>query len=109
VNGQIDGEVHCTSLVISRGAHVSGTIAADRVVVDGRVEGPIQGGDVTLKSQAYVVGDIHHKSLSIDSGAYFEGRSVQSRGNGQQEKLDKRSVRQIASNTRTAAAADAEE
>jgi cytoskeletal protein CcmA (bactofilin family) len=109
VNGQIDGEVHCTSLVISRGAHVSGTIAADRVVVDGRVEGPIQGGDVTLKSQAYVVGDIHHKSLSIDSGAYFEGRSVQSRGNGQQEKLDKRSVRQIASNTRAAAVADAEE
>ncbi len=109
VNGQIDGEVHCTSLVISRGAHVSGTIAADRVVVDGRVEGPIQGGDVTLKSQAYVVGDIHHKSLSIDSGAYFEGRSVQSRGNGQQEKLDKRSVRQIASNARTAAVADAEE
>jgi len=109
VNGQIDGEVHCTSLVISRGAHVSGTIAADRVVVDGRVEGPIQGGDVTLKSQAYVVGDIHHKSLSIDSGAYFEGRSVQSRSNGQQEKLDKRSVRQIASNARTAAVADAEE
>jgi cytoskeletal protein CcmA (bactofilin family) len=109
VNGQIDGEVHCTSLVISRGAHVSGTIVADRVVVDGRVEGPIQGGDVTLKSRAYVVGDIHHKSLSIESGAYFEGRSVQSRGNGQQEKLDKRSVRQIASNTRTAAVADVEE
>jgi cytoskeletal protein CcmA (bactofilin family) len=110
VNGQIDGEVHCTSLVISRGAHVSGTIAADRVVVDGRVEGPIQGGDVTLKSQAYVVGDIHHKSLSIDSGAYFEGRSVQSRGNGQtQDKLEKRSVRQIATSTRTPAAAGAEE
>ncbi len=111
VNGQIDGEVHCTSLVISRGAHVSGTIAADRVVVDGRVEGPIQGGDVSLKSQAYVVGDIHHQSLSIDSGAYFEGRSVQTRGaNGQtQEKLDKRSVRQIASNTRTPTVAAAEE
>ena len=37
VNGQIEGEIHCTSLVVSRGAHVSGTIAADRVVVDGTV------------------------------------------------------------------------
>ena len=41
VNGQIDGELHCTSLVIARGAHVNGTVAAERVVVDGTVEGPI--------------------------------------------------------------------
>jgi hypothetical protein len=46
VNGQIDGELHCTSLIISRGAHVTKTVAAERVVVDGKVEGPIQGGDV---------------------------------------------------------------
>ena len=51
VNGQIDGELHCTSLVIARGAHVTGTVAAERVVVDGTVEGPIQGGEVILKSQ----------------------------------------------------------
>ena len=44
VNGQIDGELHCTSLVIARGAQVKGTVAAERVVVDGGVEGPIQGG-----------------------------------------------------------------
>ena len=28
VNGQIDGELHCTSLVIARGAHVTGTSRA---------------------------------------------------------------------------------
>jgi len=80
VNGQIDGELHCTSLVISRGAHVAGNIAAERVVVDGKVEGPIEGGEVLLKSQAHVVGDIHHQSLAIERGAYFEGRSIQDRG-----------------------------
>jgi len=100
VNGQIDGELHCTSLVIARGAHVNGIVAAERVVVDGKVEGPIQGGDVVLKSQAHVVGDIHHQSLAIERGAYFDGRSVQIRGNGQaSEKLERKSLRQIA-NTR---------
>jgi cytoskeletal protein CcmA (bactofilin family) len=70
------------------------------VVVDGKVEGPIQGGEVFLKSQAHVVGDIHHQSLSIESGAFFDGRSVQIRGNGQtHEKLEGKSLRQIA-NTR---------
>jgi cytoskeletal protein CcmA (bactofilin family) len=33
VNGHIDGELHCTSLIISRGAQVNGTVAADRIVV----------------------------------------------------------------------------
>jgi cytoskeletal protein CcmA (bactofilin family) len=94
VNGQIDGEIHCTSLVVSRGAHVTGTVAAGRVVVDGKVEGPIQGGEVLLKSQAHVVGDIHHQSLAIESGAFFDGRSVQIRENGQ--RIERKSLRQIA-------------
>jgi cytoskeletal protein CcmA (bactofilin family) len=85
VNGQIDGELHCTSLIIARGAHVAGTISAERVVVDGKVEGPIQGAEVILRSQAHVVGDIHHQSLAIDRGAYFEGRSMQARGANEHE------------------------
>jgi cytoskeletal protein CcmA (bactofilin family) len=98
VNGQIEGELHCTSLMISRGAHVTGTIAAERVVVDGKVEGPIHGGEVVLKSQAHVVGDIQHQSLAIESGAYFEGRSMQTRGaNGREpERVGRKSLREIA-------------
>lgn len=80
VNGEVDGEMHCTSLVVSRKAHVAGTIAAEHVVVDGKVEGPIIGGDVVLKSQAHVVGDIACQSVTIEKGAFIEGRLVRSRG-----------------------------
>src|SRR6266705_2148105 len=79
VNGQIEGDLHCTSLIVSPKAKVVGTITAAEVVVDG------SGGDVVLKSQAQVVGDIHHQSLTIGKGAYFEGRSVQEhRADGRQ-------------------------
>ena len=96
VNGQIEGEIHCTSLIVSRKAQVAGTITAERVVVDGKVEGPIQGGEVVLKSQANVVGDIHHQSLAIEKGAYFEGRSMQAHGaNGRQpERATRRTLRE---------------
>ena len=108
VNGQIDGELHCTSLVIARGAHVTGTVAAERVVVDGTVEGPIEGGEVILKSQAHVVGDIHHQSLAIERGAFFDGRSMQIRGNGQTlDKLERKSLKQI-SNARESLSPDRE-
>jgi cytoskeletal protein CcmA (bactofilin family) len=85
VNGQIEGEIYCTSLVVSRGAHIAGQVNAEHVVVDGSVQGPIQGGDVILKSHANVVGDIYHQSLAIERGAYFDGRSLQNHGaNGTQ-------------------------
>jgi cytoskeletal protein CcmA (bactofilin family) len=80
INGQVDGELHCTSLVVSRKAMIAGTIAAEHVIVDGKVEGPILGGDVVLKSQAHVVGDIACESVIIEKGAFIEGRLVRSRG-----------------------------
>ena len=95
--GRFDGELHCTFLVIARGAHVNGTVAAERVVVDGKVEGPIRGGEVVLKSQAHVVGDVHYQSLAIESGAFIDGRLVQVRGNGQMpEKLERKSEKKVA-------------
>jgi cytoskeletal protein CcmA (bactofilin family) len=76
VNGHIDGDVHCTSLFISRKAIINGSVEADRIIINGRVEGPVRGSDVELKSRAHVVGDIQHQYLSIERGAYFQGRSV---------------------------------
>jgi cytoskeletal protein CcmA (bactofilin family) len=80
VNGQIEGDMQCSSLLVSPKAQIVGSIIADRVVVNGKVEGPIQGGDVVLKSQAHVVGDIHHRSLPIEKGASFDGRAKQEHG-----------------------------
>jgi cytoskeletal protein CcmA (bactofilin family) len=76
VNGHIEGDLHCTSLVVSPKASISGGVEADQIVVNGRVEGPIRGGEVVLKSHAHVVGDIQHQSLAVEAGAYFDGRSV---------------------------------
>jgi cytoskeletal protein CcmA (bactofilin family) len=76
VNGHIEGDLHCTSLVVSPKASIAGGVEADQIIVNGRVEGPIRGGEVVLKSHAHVVGDIQHQSLAVEPGAYFDGRSV---------------------------------
>jgi len=77
VNGRINGDLRCSSLVVSDKAQITGTVVAESVVVDGLVEGPIRGEDVVLKSNAHVTGDIHHSSLTIEKGAVFDGRSKQ--------------------------------
>lgn len=77
VNGKIAGDLRCTSLVVSNTAQITGTVTAESIVVDGLVEGPINGEEVVLKSNAHVTGDIHHVSLTIEKGAVFDGRSKQ--------------------------------
>jgi len=76
VNGQIDGDLNCTSITVSPSALINGAVKAQRVVINGKVEGPINGADVVLKSHAFVTGDIQAQSLSIERGAHFEGRSL---------------------------------
>ena len=76
VNGDLEGDLTCAALDVSRKAQIRGSVQADRIVVNGRIEGPIRGRIVVLKSHAYVVGDIMAESLSIEKGAFFDGRSA---------------------------------
>jgi cytoskeletal protein CcmA (bactofilin family) len=57
---------------------VTGDVAADEVVVRGRVVGSFRGVRITLQAQCHVEGDIFHQSLAIEQGAYFEGKSRRS-------------------------------
>ena len=78
VDGVIQGDINCTSLIVGEKAQITGGIVAEDVVVRGRVNGSIRGVRVTLQSTSQVDGDIFHKSIAIEQGAYFEGKSRRS-------------------------------
>jgi len=74
VNGQIDGDLNCTSITVSPKAVIKGGVKARSVVVNGKVDGPIVGQEVVL-NRAFVTGDIQAQTLLTEPGAHFEGRS----------------------------------
>lgn len=78
VDGEIQGDIHCGSLLLGDKSKVQGSVIAEDVVVRGKVMGSIRGLRVTLQSQSHVEGDIFHQSLAIEQGAYFEGKSRRS-------------------------------
>ena len=78
VDGDIQGDINCGSLLLGDKSHVNGNVVAEDVVVRGRVVGSIRGLRVTLQAQSHVEGDIFHQSLAIEQGAYFEGKSRRS-------------------------------
>jgi cytoskeletal protein CcmA (bactofilin family) len=88
VDGQIQGDVHCSSLIVGENAQITGGIVAEDVIVRGRVMGSIRGTRVTLQASAHVEGDVFHKSLAIEQGAFFEGKSRRSEDPTASAKLD---------------------
>jgi cytoskeletal protein CcmA (bactofilin family) len=75
IDGEVMGDVVGQEVVIGDSAKVTGLVNAEKVVVRGMVNGTIRGLDVMLSSNSNVEGDIHHKSLTIEQGAMFEGKS----------------------------------
>jgi cytoskeletal protein CcmA (bactofilin family) len=74
VDGEIEGDVGGVEVIIGEQGKVTGTVAAERVIVRGTISGIIRGATVTLQSSSHVDGDVHHMSLAIEQGAVFEGR-----------------------------------
>lgn len=75
VDGQVQGDVQGSEVVVGESGKIEGVIAADRVVVKGKVAGEIRARDVVLDSTCQMEGDVHHNKLTIALGAQFEGRS----------------------------------
>jgi cytoskeletal protein CcmA (bactofilin family) len=74
VDGEVEGDVAGAEIIIGEQGKVTGTVAAERVIVRGRTSGVIRAMTVALQASARVEGDIHHMSLAIEEGAEFDGR-----------------------------------
>jgi cytoskeletal protein CcmA (bactofilin family) len=79
IDGTVRGDVKVGRLVVGETGNVEGGIHADHVEIRGRVVGAVNGKQVKLVGTAFVDGDISHEQLSIDVGAYFQGRCLQTR------------------------------
>lgn len=76
LDGMVRGELRVANLTVGETGHVEGSIHAETVEVRGRIIGTVSAKQVRLYGTAYVDGDITHEQLSIETGAFFQGRSL---------------------------------
>ena len=78
IDGKIEGEISSDgSLTVGENARLKAEIRTATVVVYGKVHGNITAVErIELKSSAEVIGDIKSKTLSIEAGAIFVGKST---------------------------------
>ena len=78
IDGEVQGDIHGTYVVVGEKARITGGIVAEEVVVRGHVMGSLRGKRVMLQSSSHVEGDVFHQALAIEQGAFFEGKSRRS-------------------------------
>ena len=78
IQGDVQGDVHAGRIVVGEQGRVVGDLLADEIVIGGVVQGSIRGNNLTFQGAAHIEGDVYHRKLAIEQGAYFEGKSRRS-------------------------------
>ncbi len=74
VDGRIEGDIECASLVQGEDSVIMGGITAESARMAGTVTGSIAARDLVILRSAKIEGDVHYDALTIEQGAVVEGR-----------------------------------
>jgi cytoskeletal protein CcmA (bactofilin family) len=94
IDGEVHGDIHAARIIVGEQGNITGNVIANDIIVRGTVGGSIKGNTVTVQASSRIEGDIFHKLLAIEQGAYFEGRARRSE--------DPMAVHQATDDTRSA-------
>ena len=74
IDGRIEGDIKCASIVQGEGSHIEGAIEAETARLAGSVSGSITARELVVLRTARISGDVHYDALTIEQGAAVEGR-----------------------------------
>lgn len=74
VDGTIEGDIKCASLVQGEASSIHGAVLAESARLAGRVTGSITARELVILKTARIDGDVHYDALTIEQGAQVDGR-----------------------------------
>ena len=74
IDGRIDGDIACASLVQGEKSAINGVVTAENARLAGKVTGSITAKELVILKSARIEGDVHYDALTIEQGAEVDGR-----------------------------------
>ncbi len=74
IDGSVDGDIACDSLVQGETSRISGSISAKSARLSGQIDGSITCGHLVILKSARINGDVYYDALTIEQGAVVDGR-----------------------------------
>ena len=82
VDGSVEGDISCGSLVQGESSTIGGAVRADTARLAGTVEGAITAKSLVILKSARIAGDVFYDTLTIEQGATVEGKFARRAADG---------------------------
>jgi cytoskeletal protein CcmA (bactofilin family) len=69
IDGRVEGDIQCASLVQGEASTIQGRIEAETARLAGVVNGSITARELVVLQTARIDGDVHYEALTIEQGA----------------------------------------
>lgn len=74
IDGAVEGDISCASLVQGEGSRIKGSVVAESARLAGSLDGSISARELVIESTAHVSGDVSYERITIETGGNVEGR-----------------------------------
>jgi cytoskeletal protein CcmA (bactofilin family) len=74
IDGKVQGDVSCGSLVQGESSVITGKVIAETARLSGRVDGSIEATELVIEASARISGDVIYENLTIAPGGQVEGK-----------------------------------
>ncbi len=74
IDGAVQGDVMCGSLVQGESSVINGKVVAEVARLSGKVDGSIEARDLSIEASARITGDVIYENLTIAPGGQVEGK-----------------------------------
>ena len=76
IDGFVRGDLTVARLTVGESGRIEGAVVAETFDCRGRITGSITAKAVHLYATAHVDGDVTHDQLSVEAGAFIQGRCL---------------------------------
>ena len=74
VDGRVEGDISCASLVQGEASSIHGAITAETARLAGTVNGSVDARDLVITATANVTGDVSYETITIEQGGHVDGQ-----------------------------------
>lgn len=74
IDGQVDGDISCASLVQGADSRIRGHVTAKSARIGGTVDGSITADELVVEATARISGDVTYATISIAAGGQVAGQ-----------------------------------
>jgi cytoskeletal protein CcmA (bactofilin family) len=74
IDGRIEGDVRCSSLVQGAESQIFGRVEADDARLAGAIEGSVRARQLTVERTARITGDVEYETIMVEQGGHIDGR-----------------------------------